>query len=153
MHKLFEQVREFHKAFGHPSPDTVGFKEARLLLRCKLILEEATEFFAAAGYHNIGDQDFSPTGEKPDMVKMVDGLIDLLYVTYGTLVEMGCDPEMLADEVHRSNMAKLGPDGKPLARTDGKALKPPGWTPPDIEGVLEKMGFDTCQKEKGDGSP
>lgn len=152
MHKLFEQVREFHKAFGHPAPNTPGFTEARLLLRCRLIDEEFKEFYAAAGYHYDNDE-FQATGNPPDMVKMVDGLIDLLYVTYGTLVEMGCDPEMLADEVHRSNMAKLGPDGKPLARTDGKALKPPGWTPPDIEGVLEKMGFDTCQKEKGDVSP
>jgi predicted HAD superfamily Cof-like phosphohydrolase len=153
MHKLFEQVREFHKAFGHPAPNTVGFKEARLLLRCNLILEEATEFFAAAGYQNMGDRDFGPTGDPPDMVKMVDGLIDLLYVTYGTLVELGCDPELLADEVHRSNMAKLGPDGKPITRDDGKTLKPAGWTPPDLERVLRLMGFDTCQKEKGDVSP
>jgi predicted HAD superfamily Cof-like phosphohydrolase len=63
-------------------------------------------------------------------------MADLDYVVEGTRLEFGIDGEPIAAEVHRANMAKT--EG-PVA-PDGKRLKPPGWTPPDIAGVLRKQG-------------
>jgi predicted HAD superfamily Cof-like phosphohydrolase len=67
-----------------------------------------------------------------DLVEAIDGMCDLLCVVYGTAAEFGIDLAPFWDEVHRTNMAKAGGP----VREDGKRLKPPGWTPPDIAGVL-----------------
>mgnify|MGYP003343800326 FL=1 len=71
-----------------------------------------------------------------DVVKVADALADILYVVYGTADTYGIPIDACFREVHRSNMAKLDENGKPIKRADGKFLKPPGWTPPDIAGVL-----------------
>ena len=62
---------------------------------------------------------------------------DLDYVVEGTRLEFEIDGGPIAVEVHRSNMAKVGGP----VREDGKRLKPPGWTPPDIAGELRKQGW------------
>lgn len=90
-------------------------------MRAELIREEAAETVKAI--------------EDGDLVAAIDGLCDLLYVTYGAAVEWGIDLAPFWDEVHRTNMAKVGGP----TRGDGKKLKPPGWTPPDIAGILGRM--------------
>ena len=69
------------------------------------------------------------------MADLADGLADIDYVVEGTRLEFGIDGDAIAEEVHRANMAKAG---GPIA-PNGKRLKPPGWTPPDIEGELRKQ--------------
>jgi predicted HAD superfamily Cof-like phosphohydrolase len=69
-------------------------------------------------------------------VEEADACVDLLVVVIGYMISRGWDTQALWAEVVRSNMAKIGPDGKVRRRSDGKILKPDGWTPPDIAGVL-----------------
>ena len=117
------QVGEFHQACDVPiesfpkipPPDRVKLREG-------LILEEFDEFRAANTDGSIVDA--------------ADALIDLLYVTFGACLEYGIDAQEVFNEVHRSNMLKVGPDGKVTRRADGKILKPEGWQKPDIERAL-----------------
>ena len=69
-----------------------------------------------------------------DLVQAIDGLCDLLCVVYGAALEFGVELAPYWDEVHRTNMAKMGGP----VRDDGKRLKPDGWKPPDIAGVLAR---------------
>lgn len=120
----YERVKEFHEAFGLPVLEeynaNIGFD--RMNLRVKLIEEEKHEFVLAL--------------EKGDIIEIADALADLAYVTYGAALEFGIDLDAVFAEVHRSNMTKLGEDGKPIYREDGKALKGPNFELPDIKGVL-----------------
>lgn len=59
-------------------------------------------------------------------------LADLVYVAYGTAITPGIDLDIAIREVHRANMSKLGADGRPITRADGKVLKGPHFTPPDM---------------------
>jgi predicted HAD superfamily Cof-like phosphohydrolase len=72
-----------------------------------------------------------------DVVAYADAVADLLYVVYGTADEAGIDADAVFAEVHRSNMSKVGADGKVLKRADGKILKPDTYSPPDVESVLD----------------
>lgn len=120
-------MREFHDAFGHPvrtiplipSPD-------RVALRQNLINEEWNEAQEAL--------------IKGDLIGFTDGICDLLYVVLGTMVEFGI-PCMVFDEVHWSNMTKLGEDGKPILRADGKSMKGPNFKPPNLAAILEHAGW------------
>ena len=69
-------------------------------------------------------------------VEAADALADLVYVVYGMALETGIDLAAVLAEVQRSNMSKLGPDGRPVYREDGKVLKGPGYVPPDVAGAL-----------------
>jgi predicted HAD superfamily Cof-like phosphohydrolase len=91
-------------------------------LRVALLQEEVAEFVAAS--------------EKRDLVAIADALADIAYVVYGTALTYGIDLDSVLREVHRSNMSKLDPDGKPLMREDGKVLKSDRYFPPDIESAL-----------------
>lgn len=71
-----------------------------------------------------------------DHVEVADALADIVYVAYGTALTYGIDLDAVLQEVHRSNMSKLGPDGRPILREDGKVLKGPGYFPPAIGEVL-----------------
>lgn len=141
MHKPQQQVREFHKAFIYPtSPDEVKVKSPEL--RAKLILEEAIETVEAlVGTGALlpmlmkAHNDHMHRDRAPDLVEVLDGMCDLLYVTYGTAEDIGIDLEPFFDEVHRSNMAKAGGE----KRADGKMQKPAGWTPPDLVEVLRRV--------------
>lgn len=75
-------------------------------------------------------------------VDTADGLVDSIYVICGAMLEFGI-PAAVWDEVQRSNMAKVdGKTGKVVRReSDGKILKPEGWTPPDVEGILRMFGW------------
>ena len=71
-----------------------------------------------------------------DLVEVADALTDLLYVVYGAGHAYGIDLDKCFDEVHRSNMSKLGLDGKPIYRDDGKVLKGPNFFQPDLNNII-----------------
>jgi predicted HAD superfamily Cof-like phosphohydrolase len=121
-------VAEFHRAFNLPMrqlPSTeIDYSLARL--RVALLEEEVSEFVTAS--------------EKEDLIGITDALADIVYVAYGTALTYGIDLDSALWEVHRSNMSKLGSDGMPLIRSDGKVLKSERYFPPDIEAVLSRQG-------------
>lgn len=117
-------VKEFNTTFGAPVNETpTMLEEGEAGLRWLLIYEENNELMdaIAAG----------------DLVGVADALGDLLYVVYGAGVAFGIDLEPIFNEIHRSNMTKLGPDGKVLYRQDGKILKPDTYEAPKLEPILE----------------
>ena len=73
-----------------------------------------------------------------DLVEVADALGDMLYILCGTIIEHGLQDkiEEVFAEIQRSNMTKLGADGKPIYREDGKVMKGPNYSPPDLAGVL-----------------
>lgn len=91
-------------------------------MRERLLLEEVLEYCHA--------------NEERDLVGIADGLADIVYVAFGTALAHGIDLQRVLEEVHRSNMSKLGEDGQPLLREDGKVLKGPNYSPPNIASVL-----------------
>lgn len=140
------QVHDFHQAMGQPvlSAPQVP-RQARIRLRLKLIAEEFFELMRAAGVETgaaeatlqearLAVQD----AHTVDLPELVDAMADLDYVVEGTRLEFGVDGWPIACEVQRSNMAKVGASRD----DDGKILKPPGWTPPDIEGCLREQGWE-----------
>lgn len=112
-------VEAFHRMTRTPILDrpTIPDRE-RVALRLELIREEFEETAVAMA--------------RGDLVEIADGLADLVYVCVGAALEFGIPLDRVWAEVHRSNMAKAGGP----RRADGKILKPDGWTPPDIRGVL-----------------
>ena len=132
MNQYQARVRQFHHGMGQTIGRTPALRDNEL--RAKLIYEEAMETIKALGCE-ASDEDGVMCGwYTPNEVEVIDGLCDLLYVVFGTAVAMGVDLDPFFAEVHKTNMAKLaGP-----VREDGKRLKPEGWQPPDIEGLLEK---------------
>ena len=144
------QVEEFHKAFEQDvgarpkAPDSTIVR-----LRARLIAEEFCEMLEAlfGAVPDVFREKLANIVEggplnRIDLVKLADALADIDYVVEGTRLAFGINGAPVALEVHRSNMAKLGPDGKPIVRADGKRLKPPGWTPPNIAGELRRQGWD-----------
>jgi predicted HAD superfamily Cof-like phosphohydrolase len=124
MRSNFEKVQQFHRASDVENPDYPQLPTyERQMLREKLIEEEFWEL----------KQAFS----EGDVVAYADAVADLLYVVYGTADEAGIDADAVFAEVHRSNMSKVGADGKVLKRADGKILKPDTYSPPDVESVLD----------------
>ncbi len=117
-------VADFHRAFNLPMRQSPSADVDKSLakLRVALLQEEVGEFITAS--------------EKGDLVAIADALADIAYVVYGTALTYGIDLDSALREVHRSNMSKLGNDGKPLIRDDGKVLKSERYFPPDIASVL-----------------
>lgn len=130
----FQKVKEFHRAFGVPSAEKPTEPTEELMdLRAKLISEEFTEFLDAHYFLEYGD----PVSEfKPDLIEIADAIGDMLYVIYGTADQYGLDADAIFAEVHRSNMSKLGEDGKPIYREDGKVLKGPNFEEPKLRAVI-----------------
>lgn len=122
--RIARQVGEFHRIYDLPvaeRPDaTISAEQAAL--RQALIEEETSELREA-----VADQ---------DIVAVADALADIVYVAYGTACVYGIDLDAVLDEVHASNMTKLGADGRPVRRADGKILKGPGFRQPDIAAAL-----------------
>lgn len=139
----YERVREFHETFGHPVADKpVVPADDRTRLRLSLILEEALELADAMGFFTQEVReyidkmvDYGPVVEG-DLIGIADALGDLDYVVNGAALEHGIDLPVVTAEIHRSNMTKLGPDGKPIYREDGKILKGEGYEPPQLEKIL-----------------
>ena len=119
----FDKVREFHRAFGQPVGDRPQLlDDDRISLRRTLIEEEYDEFL-----ESLYDG---------DLVNASKELSDLLYVVYGTAVEMGINIDAVFDEVHRSNMSKLDENGKPIYREDGKVLKSKLYSAANVADVI-----------------
>lgn len=121
-------VAKFHDAFGIESADSpsVNIPEQTIFLRYNLMKEENEEYLEAA--------------QKNDLIEVADALGDMLYILCGTILSHGMQHKItdVFKEIQRSNMSKLGPDGKPIYREDGKVLKGPNYFKPDIAAILEK---------------
>ncbi len=128
MKEKIAAVAEFHRAFGLgiKSQPTADLGLEKNLLRYKLMREENEEYLDAAS--------------RGDLVEVADALGDMLYILCGTLLEHGMQDKIEAvfTEIQRSNMSKLGPDGKPIYREDGKVLKGPDYFKPDIKTILDQ---------------
>ncbi len=121
-------VTLFHDTYGldRKESPTASLPKAKNELRYNLMKEENEEYLEAA---NNGD-----------LVEVADALGDMLYILCGTIIEHGMQDkiEEVFDEIQRSNMSKLGEDGKPIYREDGKVLKGPNYFKPDIASILNK---------------
>lgn len=128
LQKQIAAVEEFHNAFGIEN-NYVPIADISLegaLLRYELIREENEEYLEACREGNL--------------TEIADALGDQLYILCGTILKHGLQHviEEVFDEIHRSNMSKLGADGKPIYREDGKVLKGPGYFKPDITSILDR---------------
>lgn len=138
-------VRQFHTTYGLPIVEgepTVDYD--RVHMRMSLILEEVTELVTAVYGKEAGKvlaegaaaAQAADDGER-DLIETADALADLVYVIYGMALESGISLPAVLKEVQASNMSKLGEDGKPIYREDGKVLKGPGFFPPNIARALK----------------
>lgn len=129
LQKQIRSVEEFHNAFGIANNATpvADISLDGALLRYELIREENEEYLEACREGNL--------------TEIADALGDQLYILCGTILKHGMQHviEEVFDEIHRSNMSKLGADGKPIYREDGKVLKGPNYFRPDIGKILEKQ--------------
>jgi predicted HAD superfamily Cof-like phosphohydrolase len=128
MKNKLEAVALFHETFGMGVSKTM---KANLgvdtnKLRFNLMDEENKEYLEAA--------------EASNLIEVADALGDMLYILCGTILEHGMQYkiEEVFNEIQRSNMSKLGADGKPIYREDGKVLKGPNYFSPNIKQILEK---------------
>lgn len=151
------QVIAFHDVYGVPkrplqSEDRqfLHMTDERVALRVGFIVEELQELL----YDGLGvTTEFIPrvvegSGSYPtslaeairagkrDGAEVADALGDIVYVCYGMALEMGYDLRSVIEEIHASNLTKLGDDGKPLIREDGKVLKGPNYVKPNIPAAL-----------------
>jgi len=131
-------VSYFHEAFGLPNVSHPSVPSAeRVALRLRLIDEEYQEVRAELlnilEKQRYGHHIDNPCQRLADLAKE---LSDLIYVIQGTALEFGLPLNEAFVEVHRSNMSKLGLDGKPIRREDGKVLKGPHYREADILGIL-----------------
>jgi predicted HAD superfamily Cof-like phosphohydrolase len=149
MKTVQEMVREFNLAFGNmlaEKPTTLNVEDDQLALN--LLYEEVKETADAMAFdENFEDASanyplFSPrylrkTGvNEGNIVETADGLGDIVYIAYGEALKRGIDLDAVIAEIHASNMSKLGEDGKPIIREDGKILKGPSYRKPDLARVL-----------------
>ena len=128
MQDKINAVKAFHTAFkiGHRETPKADLGADKNMLRYKLMREENEEYLEA-----VSDN---------DLVEVADALGDMLYILCGTIIEHGLQYkiEEVFEEIQRSNMSKLGADGNPIYREDGKVLKGPSYFKPDIKKILSK---------------
>ena len=86
------------------------------------------------------NEEYLEAAQKNDLIEVADALGDMLYILCGTILSHGMQHKIseVFKEIQRSNMSKLGSDGKPIYREDGKVLKGPNYFKPDIAAILEK---------------
>lgn len=113
-------VKAFHSKFEILIQEApADLNEETKKLRVRLIQEEFDELKEAMASGNLA--------------AVAKEMADLLYVTYGTAVSYGIDMEPVFQEVHRSNLSKIGG----YKRADGKWIKPPTYSPANIESIVE----------------
>ncbi|NKI26230.1 nucleoside triphosphate pyrophosphohydrolase family protein [Arenibacter sp. 6A1] len=128
MKSKLEAVALFHKSFGLGVSNEMkaNLGKEKNILRYNLMDEENREYLEAA--------------ENNDLVEVADALGDMLYILCGTILEHGMQHkiEEVFEEIQRSNMSKLGKDGKAIYREDGKVLKGPDYFKPKISEILDR---------------
>jgi predicted HAD superfamily Cof-like phosphohydrolase len=124
---VIKHVADFHDAFGIKNAEnpTAQLSKEQMLLRYKLMREENEEYLEACESNNL--------------VEIADALGDQLYILCGTILSHGLQHKIgeVFEEIQRSNMSKLGADGKPIYREDGKVLKGPNYFKPNILEIIE----------------
>ncbi len=127
MKKQLEAVKLFHTTYGLGVSNEIkaDLGEQKNKLRFELMKEENEEYLEAV--------------ENNDIIEIADALGDMLYILCGTILEHGLQHkiEEVFDEIQRSNMSKLGEDGKPIYREDGKVMKGPNYFKPNFEVILK----------------
>ena len=127
INKPLSAVEKFHKAYRILINDrpTADIDKELIKLRFNLMKEENEEYFEAA--------------KRNDMVEVADALGDMLYILCGTILSHGMQDKIheIFEEIQTSNMSKLGDDGKPIYRKDGKVMKGPKYFKPNIRAILE----------------
>ena len=127
MQDKINAVKAFHTAFkiGYRETPKADLGIEKNMLRYKLMREENEEYLEAANNN--------------DLIEVADALGDMLYILCGTIIEHGMQHkiEEVFEEIQRSNMSKLGADGEPIYREDGKVLKGPNYFKPHIKAILE----------------
>jgi len=119
----FEKVRLFMKTFGQEVKKKPSLSSDKINnLRINLIREELDELMEAIS--------------NKDLKEVADALTDILYVTYGAGHAFGINLDNCFDEVQRSNMSKLGNDGKPIYNENGKVMKGPKYFKPNLNKFL-----------------
>ncbi len=130
MKKQINAVSKFHEAFklNAQQEPTINIPDERKKLRFELMKEENEEYLEAA--------------QNNDVIEVADALGDMLYILCGTIIEHGMQDiiEEVFDEIQNSNMSKLGADGNPIYREDGKVLKGPHYFKPDFKTILKMEG-------------
>ena len=125
MKEQLNQLEEFQTVYNSTINQTPNLiSEADYELRYKLGKEELEEYYDAC--------------KNGDLVEIADALTDQLYIIFGSIVSHGMQ-HIITDvfnEVHRSNMSKLGEDGKPIYREDGKVMKGPNFREPNLKSIL-----------------
>ena len=122
------QVRQFNTTYNKPLPLAPRLPtEPEATLMHSLILEELMELNEAI--------------DNNDIKEVADALGDLIYVTAQQAVSIGIPVDAILREIQRSNLSKLGDNGKPVYREDGKVLKGPNFSEPDIMAVLVEGGY------------
>ena len=115
----FEKVKLFMQTYGQEVKAKANFSDEKTnKLRVDLIKEELDELTKAM--------------DEKDLLEVADALTDILYVTYGAGHAFGINLDKCFDEVQRSNMSKLGEDGKPIYNESGKVMKGPNYFKPDL---------------------
>ena len=126
MQKQLKAVRIFHETYGLGVSEEMKADLGALKneLRFNLMKEENEEYLEAV--------------QNNDIVEIADALGDMLYILCGTILEHGLQHkiEEVFDEIQRSNMSKLGEDGKPIYREDGKVMKGPNYFKPDFSKLI-----------------
>ena len=128
LNEVIQHVEKFHESFKIENnyQPTTEISDDEILLRYKLMREENEEYLEAAN--------------NDDLVEVADALGDMLYILCGTIIEHGLQHkiEEVFEEIQRSNMSKLGENGEPIYREDGKVLKGPNYFKPNIAEILNK---------------
>jgi len=126
--EFIDAVRKFHDSFkiSNASEITANLTEADYMLRYNLLKEENEEYLEAC--------------QNGDIVEIADALGDLLYIWSGTILKHGLADKIgpVFSEIQDSNMSKLGEDGQPIYRADGKVLKGPNYFRPNIKKILDE---------------
>lgn len=128
MKKNIDAVKAFHSAFkiGYRETPKADLGIDKNELRFNLMKEENEEYLEAT--------------KNNDLIEVADALGDMLYILCGTIIEHGLQHKIEAvfDEIQKSNMSKLGGDGQPIYREDGKVLKGPNYFKPNIDKILNQ---------------
>ena len=132
MKHLIKKVEEFYKKFNIPyskAPTEIPWYVREL--RYELMREENEEYAES---------------KENDIESIADALGDKLYILIGTIIEHGLQDKIedIFNEIHKSNMSKLGKDGKPIYREDGKILKGEDYFKPNIRKIVGELQLTDC---------